>query len=241
MPIMRTLTINGVTYSVESSVPTTASITLRAAAWLDNGSHYSQVVTLANVTSLTKVDLQPTVAQLDTLHEQSLGFYTINSNGSVTVYAVGNKPLQDFTFQVTMTEVEGGGVIRGNTIGFPNPQPDWLQEDPTRADYIKNKHAGAYIESVGTERRVLTASDAGKFLRVDVASLIVVPAGLPVGVELEVFRNTSGNVSISPSDVSLAVQGNTELVRENIGISDQYASVVLKHIAPDVWNVQGAV
>lgn len=29
--------------------------------------------------------------------------------------------------------------IRGNTVGFPNPQPDWEQTDPLQADYIRNK------------------------------------------------------------------------------------------------------
>lgn len=29
--------------------------------------------------------------------------------------------------------------IKGNTVGFPNPQPDWSQVDTTQADYIKNK------------------------------------------------------------------------------------------------------
>ena len=29
--------------------------------------------------------------------------------------------------------------IRGNTIGIPNPQPNWDQTDSTQADYIRNK------------------------------------------------------------------------------------------------------
>ena len=29
--------------------------------------------------------------------------------------------------------------IVGNTVGIPNPQPDWNQTDPAKADYIKNK------------------------------------------------------------------------------------------------------
>ena len=106
MPIMRTLTLNGVRYEVESSIPTTKTITLKASAWLGDTSPYSQVVTLANVTSKTKVDLQPTSSQLNTLHAQCLGFYTENAGGVVTAYAIGHNPTEDFTFQVTMTEVE---------------------------------------------------------------------------------------------------------------------------------------
>lgn len=29
--------------------------------------------------------------------------------------------------------------IIGNTTATPNPRPDWLQDDPKKADYIKNK------------------------------------------------------------------------------------------------------
>ena len=29
--------------------------------------------------------------------------------------------------------------IIGNTTATPNPRPDWLQDDPNKADYIKNK------------------------------------------------------------------------------------------------------
>lgn len=29
--------------------------------------------------------------------------------------------------------------IIGNTTATPNPRPDWAQNDPTKADYIKNK------------------------------------------------------------------------------------------------------
>lgn len=29
--------------------------------------------------------------------------------------------------------------IRGNTVGIPNPQPNWEQNDPAQADYIRNK------------------------------------------------------------------------------------------------------
>lgn len=30
-------------------------------------------------------------------------------------------------------------VIRGNTVGFPNPHPDWSQTNSTVANYIRNK------------------------------------------------------------------------------------------------------
>lgn len=132
-------------------------------------------------------------------------------------------------------------MIRGNTVGFPNPKANWNQEDPSLGSYIENKPIGSSVEAIGTERRVLTANDAGKFLRVDVASLIVVPADLPIGMELELFRNTTEDVILQASGSSFAVQGRVELSTEELPVIDQYTSVVLKHIADDVWSVQGAV
>lgn len=91
--------------------------------------------------------------------------------------------------------------------------------------------------------RTLAATDAGKFLCVDGAATITIPAGvLPVGAEIEVFRNTSEAVTIAAaSGVSFAIPGNAELLTESQQISDQYASVVLKQISANVWSVQGAV
>ena len=106
MAIMRTLTLNGVTYAVESSIPTAKTVTLKAADWLGDTSPYAQVVALGDVTSRTKVDLQPTDEQLNTLYAMALGFFAVNEDGVVTVYAVGNKPTEDFVIQVTLTEVE---------------------------------------------------------------------------------------------------------------------------------------
>lgn len=140
MGVLRTLTLNGTTYAVESSIPSTATVTLKATDWLGETSPYSQVVALGNVTSRTKVDLQPTVEQVDALYSQSVGFFTVNEGGVVRVNAVGNKPTENFVIQVTLTEVEGELIrVKGNTVGFPNPQPDWEQKDTTQADYIKNK------------------------------------------------------------------------------------------------------
>ena len=140
MGVMRTLTLNGVTYEVESSVPTATTVTLKAADWLGDTSPYSQVVAVDGATSRTKVDLQPTMDQVDMMYSQSVGFFTMNEGGVVRAYAVGNKPTENFTIQITMTEVESNSTrIKGNTVGFPNPQPDWNQTDPTQADFIKNK------------------------------------------------------------------------------------------------------
>jgi hypothetical protein len=138
---MKTLTINGRTYTVTPVVPTD-SVTLLASAWVGDEHEYSQVVELSGVTPHTKVDLQPTSKQLVEFHDKVLGFVAENDGGLVTVFAIGDKPSNDHTIQVTMTEVEATGKIRGNTVGTTMPRSDWSQTDPTKADYIKNKPTG---------------------------------------------------------------------------------------------------
>lgn len=138
MGVMRTLTINDVKYNVTPVVPAN-SVSLVASAWVGDGGKYSQVVKLPGVTPHTKVDLQPTATQLVEFHDKILAFVAENEGGVVTVFAIGDKPIGDHTIQVTLTEVEGAGRIRGNTVGTTMPKPDWNQEDPNKADFIKNK------------------------------------------------------------------------------------------------------
>lgn len=138
MSTMKTLTINGVKYDVTPVVPAT-SVTLLERAWVDEGEGHSQVVEIPGVTPSTKVDLQPTAEQLVEFHDKILAFVAENDGGVVTVYAIGHRPTGDHTIQTTLTEVEGTGKIRGNTVGTTMPNPDWNQTDPTKADYIKNK------------------------------------------------------------------------------------------------------
>lgn len=138
MSTLKTLTVNGTTYNVAQVVPK-ASVVLLASAWVGNAGSYSQVVTLAGVTSHTKVDLQTTPEQDEIFHNKTLAFVAENNNGVVTVFSIGTVPQNDYTIQVTLTEVEGKAPIRGNTVGLPNPQPDWDQTDHTKADFIKNK------------------------------------------------------------------------------------------------------
>ena len=88
-------------------VPTVriGEVTLLASAWVGNASLYSQVVSIAGVTENSQVDLTPSVEQLVIFYEKDLAFVTENENGVVTVYAIGQKPTNDYTIQVTITEV----------------------------------------------------------------------------------------------------------------------------------------
>lgn len=138
MGLLKTLTINGTTYEVVPVVPAD-SITLLEKSWAGSGTSYSQVVEVPGVTPCTKVDLQPTKEQLEEFHYKTLAFVTENHDGVITVYSIGDKPANDYTIQITKTEVNATGPVRGNTVGTTTPNPDWNQEDPGQADYIANK------------------------------------------------------------------------------------------------------
>lgn len=81
------------------------NVVLLSSAWAGDESPYSQVVTVPGVTANSQVDLTPSVEQLAIFHEKDLAFVAENDGGVVTVYAVGQKPKNDYTIQVTITEV----------------------------------------------------------------------------------------------------------------------------------------
>ena len=82
-----------------------SNVTILAANWEGETSPYSQVVTVDGVTKYSQVDLTPSVEQLAIFHNKDLEFVTENDGGVVTVYAIGQKPENDYTIQVTITEV----------------------------------------------------------------------------------------------------------------------------------------
>lgn len=81
-------------------------VTLIASAWVGEDNLYSQVVDIEGVTENSQVDLTPDVQQLAIFYNKDLTFVTENDGGIVTVYAIGQKPTNDYTIQVTITEVD---------------------------------------------------------------------------------------------------------------------------------------
>lgn len=82
-----------------------SQVTLLASAWTGVDSLHSQVVTISGITQYSKVDLLPSVEQLAIFHDKDVAFVTENEDGVVTVYAIGEKPTNDYTMQVSITEV----------------------------------------------------------------------------------------------------------------------------------------
>lgn len=82
-----------------------AEIELLSTNWVGNASPYSQVVAIDGITPYSQVDLTPSVEQLTIFHDKDLAFVTENEDGTVTVYAIGQKPENDYTIQATIKEV----------------------------------------------------------------------------------------------------------------------------------------
>ena len=82
-----------------------ATVELKAAAWSGTNNLYSQVVAVDGVTERSQVVLAPSVEQLAIFYDKSIAFVTENESGVVTVYAIGQKPENDYTMQATITEV----------------------------------------------------------------------------------------------------------------------------------------
>ena len=80
-------------------------VLLSASAWVGSGNLYSQIVDIDGITKNSQVDLTPDVTQLAVFYEKDITFVTENDGGVVTVYVIGQKPQNDYTIQVTITEV----------------------------------------------------------------------------------------------------------------------------------------
>ena len=85
------------------------TIVLSSSDWSGAASPYTQqnpAMSGVTITANTKVDLQPTAAQIASLISDGVsGLVVENNNGTLTVYSVGAKPSSNITIQCTATEV----------------------------------------------------------------------------------------------------------------------------------------
>lgn len=90
---------------VSSLRPKFTTVTLSADVWTGSAQPYSQVVNINGVTANSKIDLQPTAAQIVEMQNSDISLIAENDDGVVTVYALGDMPEVDYTIQVLITEV----------------------------------------------------------------------------------------------------------------------------------------
>lgn len=80
-------------------------VTLLADKWVGEDEVYSQIVNIDGITKNSQVDLKPSDQQYVIFREKDIAFLTKNKDGVVTVFVFGQKPQNDYTMQVTITEV----------------------------------------------------------------------------------------------------------------------------------------
>lgn len=103
------LTLEELVASLISKANKISSVTLYANEWVGAASPYSQVVTISGTTPNSKIDLNPTIEQLNVFHNKDIAFVVENNSGAITVYCIGQKPTSDYTIQATITEVNIDG------------------------------------------------------------------------------------------------------------------------------------
>lgn len=86
---------------------TAAEVTLYANSWIvsDDGDYYTQSLAIDGVTSNSKVDLNPTPAQIIQIMNEEISIFLANDDGVITAYSINDKPSTNMTFAVTITEV----------------------------------------------------------------------------------------------------------------------------------------
>lgn len=108
-----------------ANAPKISEVTLLGSAWVAEDKRHSQIVEIEGVTSRCQVDLTPDDQQLLVFYDKDVTFVTKNEGGTVTVIAIGQKPINDYIVQVTITEmdVQEGTTIWGVTVGTTmNPE-----------------------------------------------------------------------------------------------------------------------
>jgi hypothetical protein len=90
--------------SVGSSAKIT-TITLPAANWKNAVSPFFQTVEIAGVSASSMVQIQPNKEQVAKFCVDGTALHIENDSGVTTAYAIGTKPTEDLTLQVTLTEV----------------------------------------------------------------------------------------------------------------------------------------
>ena len=102
-----TVRMEGPFGSVGSSGKIT-QITLPAASWKNGESPFFQVVEVAGISEASRIDIQPSKEQAAQFCVDGTMLHIENDGGITTAYAIGTKPAEDLTLQVTLTEVVSG-------------------------------------------------------------------------------------------------------------------------------------
>ncbi len=99
--------INETNTTLQNKADTTKKTTVTLSTnWTGDTSPYTQTVTIFGTTPNSKVDLQPDATAVSQMVDDgTVSLYIANNNGTLTAYAVGEKPTVQLTIQATVSEV----------------------------------------------------------------------------------------------------------------------------------------
>ena len=80
-------------------------VTLPASGWKGAEELYWQIISVDGISRTSMVQLHLTAAQLMELRSFGIALTAENTEGVVTVYALGDCPAEDLTIQASITEV----------------------------------------------------------------------------------------------------------------------------------------
>lgn len=218
-----------------------------ASKWKGGTSPFSQVVSIASISINHKVDIQLSAEQIEQLSDQTIAFTAENNGGVVTLYAIGDKPNRDCTFQATLSEVvnvtgEEIKIIRGNTISTNMPRANYTQDDETKADFIKNKPNEKINEALDKARNALPRAGGTMSGNINMGNHIIEEVGDPVqqhhavnkGFMEKYVNNIETFHEITLKKTGWANQKNTVNVENVVGDSEKCHVTVVA--APEEEN-----
>lgn len=96
--------LQNVAHKVISNATEISTLQLTASGWSGAESPYTQSVSIPSATEYSKVDIQMDYTAIDIMLDSgTAAIYISNTNGALTAYAVGEKPISDMNVQVTIS------------------------------------------------------------------------------------------------------------------------------------------
>lgn len=87
------------------------NVTFSESGWLGENGVYGQPFYVYGITDSSQVNIALDVEKYQELSNEGVTLLTKNSNGNVTLYAIGNKPSKDFPAQLMIEEVDADEEI----------------------------------------------------------------------------------------------------------------------------------
>ncbi len=96
--------LKNIAHKVISNATEISTLQLTASGWSGAESPYTQSVSIPSATEYSKVDIQMDYTAIDIMLDSgTAAIYISNTNGALTAYAVGEKPISDMNVQVTIS------------------------------------------------------------------------------------------------------------------------------------------